>query len=100
MWREAIEKARVDEQAYAPALAKALKKFVCSSGGNAIYVLSGTAFRIRIWAAGTAAASDLIVELADKNGKDCPVAASAHHPTGRGLLQIRQRIGDVEKAGK
>ena len=90
VWREALEKAaRVDEQAYAEALAKVLTKLVCSGGGNAIYVLRGAGFHDRLKAAG-AAGSGLIDDLTSKDSKDCPVAASLTDADRAELLHMKQ----------
>ena len=64
--------ARVDEQAYALALAKTLKELVCSGGDDAIDVLRGARFQSRLEAAGRAA-SDLIDDVMSNDSKDCPV---------------------------
>jgi len=87
-WRKALEAARVDEEAYAEALAKALKELVCS-GDDAIYVVRGAGFQERLKAAG-AAASSLIDDLTNKDSKDCPVSASLTDADKAKLLRIKQ----------
>jgi uncharacterized protein YjbI with pentapeptide repeats len=95
-WRKALEAANVDAKAYALALAKVLKELVCSGGDAAIHVVRGPGFQNRLHAAGDAA-SDLIGDLASKDSKDCPVAASLTDADRAKLLSIKQA---TEKGGK
>ena len=71
-WRKALEDARVDEAAYAKALAAELKTLVCSGDDDAAYVLRGLGFQRPPCAAGPEAPAlvDFIMS------KDCPVSAS------------------------
>jgi hypothetical protein len=95
-WRKTLEAARVDEQTYRKALAKTLKELVCS-GGDAIHVLRGTGFQIRLVAAG-ASAIGLIGELANKESKDCPVAASLTDPERGGFCRSNGRSRRPKRA--
>ena len=104
-WREALEKAaRVDDKAYAEALAKVLKQLVCSGGDEAIdideaiHVLRGGGFQERLEAAG-AAASGLIDDLMTKDSKDCPVAAALTDGDRANLLRVKQFIEPAKKPG-
>ena len=90
-WRKSLEAARVDEQAYALALANTLKELVCSGGDDAIQVLRGAGFQSRLEAAGSAA-SDLIEDLTNKDSKDCPVSAALTDAERANLIQIKQRV--------
>lgn len=95
-WRKALEAARVGDEVYAEALAKALKDLVCSSGDDATYVVRGFGFEDRLDDA-RAAASQLTGDLANKESKDCPGAASLTDADRARLLRIKQGI---QKAGK
>jgi hypothetical protein len=95
-WRKSLEAASVDDNAYALALAKVLKRLVCSGGDKAIHVVRGAGFQKRLEAAG-GAASDLISDLTNKDSKDCPLSALLTDADRARLLQIKQSI---EKAGK
>jgi uncharacterized protein YjbI with pentapeptide repeats len=94
--REALEAARVDDNAYAEALAKTLKRIVCPAGEDTTYVVRADGFQRRLVAAG-AAAIDLIDDLANKDSKDCPVAATLTDADRAKLSQIKQ---NVDKASK
>ncbi len=88
-WREALEAASVDEKAYDAAVATVLKRLVCSGGGDAIHILRGPGFSLRLAAAVTAA-SGLIDDLMNKDSKDCPVAAALTDGDRANLLDIKQ----------
>jgi hypothetical protein len=93
-----LEAARVDDEAYADALAKTLKSLACSGDSDAIYVVSGMLKRPydgdsrigRIEAAG-AAATGLIDDLMNKGREDCSVSATLTDFDRTELLQIKQR---------
>jgi hypothetical protein len=89
-WRKTLEAARVDDVVYTQALAKVLEDLVCSGDDNAIHVVRGDGFHYRLQAAG-AAASDLIDDLANKDSKDCPVAASLTDDDRTALLAEKTR---------
>ena len=98
-WRKALQEARVDDQAYASALAETLKKLVCSGDADSIYVVRGAGFRTRLLAT-RHAAPDLIDDLMDKESKDCSVAA-AMTDTGRAyMLRIKQAVLSAEAPQK
>ena len=86
-WRKALEDARVDDAAYAKALAAALKTLVCSGGDDAAYVLRGLLDE--------PAASPQTVREAPAlvdfiMSKDCPVSASLTDADKANLLRIKQ----------
>jgi uncharacterized protein YjbI with pentapeptide repeats len=98
-WRNVLEAARVDDSAYAKALAAELKALVCSGGDDAIYVLRGllrrsqrnrplfgplrTPFRLQAVGPEAPALIDFIM------GKECPVFASLTETDKARLLQIK-----------
>jgi uncharacterized protein YjbI with pentapeptide repeats len=94
-WRNDVERASVDETAYAAALAAQLKALVCSGGKSAIYVVRGLSREIigpsRLQAAGSAAI-DLVDDLTNKDSNDCPVSAALTDADRGNLLQIKQKI--------
>ena len=95
-WRQTLETARVDDKAYAAALARVLRGLVCSGGDDAIYIARGDGFQNRLQASG-AVASDLIGDLTNKDSKDCPVAAGLTDADRADLFRIKR---DIENAGK
>jgi hypothetical protein len=95
-WRKALEAARVSDEIYAAARAKALKDLVCSSGDDGIYVVHGFGFAGRLDDAGDAA-SRLASDLANKENKDCPGAASLTDGDRAKLLQIKQQMKEAGK---
>jgi hypothetical protein len=92
-WRKALEEARVDDETFQKALANTLKELVCSAADNAIYVVRGEGFQIRLKAA-RSAAYDLIGDFTNKDSKDCPVAAALTDADRAKLLQIKQEVID------
>ena len=97
-WRKALEDARVDDAAYAKALAAELKTLVCSAGDDATYILRGLLrgaryHESRLEAAGVEAPAlvDFIMS------KDCPVSAALTDADKAELLRIRQDA--LKKAG-
>jgi hypothetical protein len=92
-WRKSLEDARVDEAAYAKALATTLKTLVCSAGDDAVFVLGGVAspFDNRLAAAGPEAPA-LIDFIMSKN---CPVSAVLTDDEKADLLRIKQ--GAIKK---
>ena len=86
--RKMLEAARVDDGAYAAALAKTLKDLVCSGSENNVYIVRGYGFRHRLQAAG-AAASGLIDDLVNKDSKDCPVSAALTDADKAKLLRLK-----------
>ena len=94
-WRRSLEDARVDEAAYAKALAAALKTLVCLGGGDAIDTLRGlvlsTPEESFLPDAGFAAAGPEAPALVDFiMSKDCPVSASLTEADKARLLRIKQ----------
>ncbi len=89
-WQKELEDARVDDSAYDKALAAALKRAVCTAGGNAIYVLRGflsiAPGRSRLADAGPEAPALVDVILSS----DCPVSAMLTDADKADLLRIKQ----------
>jgi uncharacterized protein YjbI with pentapeptide repeats len=85
-WRKSLEDARVDDAAYAKALATELRMLVCSGGNDAAYVLRGLASNHRLAATGSEAPT--LVEAI--MSKDCPVSASLTEADKARLLTIKQ----------
>ncbi len=85
-WRKALEDARVDDAAYAKALAAALKTLVCSGDDGAVYVVWGGGFESRLESGGPEAPAlvDFIMS------KDCPVSGSLTDADKAKLLRIKQ----------
>ncbi len=87
-WRKALESARVDDAAYAKALAVVLKTLVCSGGDDAAYVVRGLLRQYdgRLTATGPEAPAliDFIMS------KDCPVSASLTEADKADLLRIKR----------
>jgi uncharacterized protein YjbI with pentapeptide repeats len=99
-WRQALEAAQVDDEVYAPALAKVLRELVCSDKDEAIHVLRGVSRThllsghlgwSRLEAAGPAAI-DLINDLTNKDSKDCPVSTAVSDANRANLLQTKQAV--------
>jgi hypothetical protein len=90
-WRKALESARVSDADYAVALSRTLRDLVCFNGDDAIYVVRGSGFQVRLKDAGRAA-SGLIDDLANKNSKDCPIGASLTDDDRAKLLRINRAI--------
>jgi uncharacterized protein YjbI with pentapeptide repeats len=104
-WRKSLEDARVDDLAYAKALAATLKTLICSDRDDAVYALRGLlAFRglslalfpflgNRLAEAGPEAPAlvDFIMS------KDCPVSASLTDADKANLLRIKQEA--IKKQG-
>ena len=84
-WRKFLEDARVDDAAYAKALAVALQALVCSGDADAAYVLRGLIWNERIKATGPEAPAliDFIMS------KDCPVSTSLTEDDKAKLLRIK-----------
>ena len=98
MWRKALETACLNEEAYEAALVRTLKDLVCSRNRDAIHVVRGAAFLVRlqtllIWELNAKHADrgaiDLINDLTNKNSKNCPVSASLTDADRTNLLRIK-----------
>jgi len=104
-WRRALEDARVDDAAYAKALAAELKTLVCAGGDDAEYVLSGavlgdpigaTPFNTRmigtvVGAGRIAATSSEAPALVDFiMSKDCPLSNALTGADKAELLYIKE----------
>jgi hypothetical protein len=87
-------KLRIDDSAYAKALAEELKKLVCSGDDDAIYVLNrlpiSPSDRLLATAQETPKLIDFILS------RDCPVSAALTDTDKGELLQIKQNA--VERA--
>jgi hypothetical protein len=101
-WRTALEDARVEDSAYAKALAAALKTLVCSGDEDAAYVLGGllreyARLSSRLEAVGPEAPRlvDEIINTAKST--DCPVSALLTDADRSKLLRIKQDA--TKKAG-
>ncbi len=97
-WRKSLEDARVDDAAYARALATELKSLVCSGGDDAVYVLRGLLANDRLEAA-VSEVPRLVDDIigADKS-TDCPVSASLTEADKASLLQIKRDA--IKEAGQ
>jgi uncharacterized protein YjbI with pentapeptide repeats len=97
-WRKALEDASVDRQAYAKALAKALRTLVCSGGDDALFILRGLFYTpveeiSRLRAAGSEAPAlvDFIMS------KDCSVSSLLTADDRAKLLGLKRRPIDLEE---
>ena len=97
-WRKALEDARVDDSAFAKALATELQALVCSGGDDAVYALRGLEefppLNRRLADAGPEAPAliDFIMS------KDCPVSAALTDADKARLLQIKRDA--IKEAGQ
>ena len=82
-----LEDARLDNSAYAKALAGALNTLVCSDFDDVAYILRGLLTNGRL------ASTDMEAPRLVQNimSKDCPVSASLTDTDKARLLQIKQR---------
>jgi uncharacterized protein YjbI with pentapeptide repeats len=95
-WQNSLEYSRIQNAAYAKALALALKMLVCSGGDDVTYILRGLLRGLdgsRLAHAGPEAPAliDFIMS------QDCPVSASLTDADKANLLRIKQDA--IEKAG-
>jgi hypothetical protein len=76
-----------------------LKELVCSGGDEAVHVVRGIGFRQRLLAlarVASAAASDLIDELANKDSKKCLAAAELTDADRANLHRAKQYIEEAK----
>ena len=94
-WKKSLEDARVDDAAYAKALAAELKTEVCSADKDAADVLRGLMKNGRLAAAGPEAPPlvDFILS------KDCPVSKLVTDADRAKLLQIKREVEAAKKPG-
>jgi uncharacterized protein YjbI with pentapeptide repeats len=103
-WRKSVDGARVDDAAYAKALAQVLRTLACAGGDDAIYVMRGltdvkmyssalievnNVYSPRLLAAGPAVQS-LIELLENKDSTECAVVASLTDSDRARLLSIER----------
>ena len=94
-WENSLERARVDDPAYANALAAELKPLVCSGGDDAAYVLRGLLKNGRLAAAGPEAPGLVDDIMNTDKSKECPVSASLTDDDKAKLLRIKQAAIDA-----
>jgi uncharacterized protein YjbI with pentapeptide repeats len=96
-WWKVLVGARVDGKTFARALSQELKALACTVEGGAVYVVRGPGFADRLAKAGSEAYS-LIDDLANKDGKNCPVAAALTDVDRANLLSIKRDT--IKEAGQ
>ena len=85
-WQNKLEAARVDDPAYARALAKELRSLVCESAADPIYILRGTIRSGRLTETGPEAPALVDFIKSEK----CPASTSMTDDDKVKLLQIKQ----------
>jgi uncharacterized protein YjbI with pentapeptide repeats len=101
-WRKSLEGGRVNEAAYAKALAAKLKTLVCSGDANAPYILHGLLVAgpfkepLRLQATGSEAPGLIDIMMS----KDCPVSASLTNDDKARLLRVRWEAIEKAKAAQ